>query len=467
MKKILVVDDEDFIRDNLERILDEESYDLYLASNGREALNLTKREDIDLILLDLNLPDIDGIELLKKIKDDFPHILVIIITGYASVESAVQALKLGAYDYIKKPFKADAIKLIVRLAIETQGLKREVDILRKQNRRLGGIRIIAESAPMKMIIEQIKQVAVHEETTVLIIGESGTGKELVAKAIHNLSPRKNGHFLEINCAALPENLLESELFGHEPGAFTDAKTRHIGLFESASGGTLFLDEIGEMPAGVQAKLLRVLEDRKIRRLGSTRYINIDTRILAATNLDLRKAIEEKKFREDLYYRLNVIPISIPPLRERKKDILPLSKYFLLRFTRKFKKHFTTISEDAQKALLEYNWPGNVRELKNVMERVCILNDGEELKLKQLPPEISQRDNTESGILATFPIDIPPEGIKMDEVLEKYSKLLIEAALYKSGGNVSKAAQLLGIPRGTLRYKIEKFGLERSLMSGVF
>ncbi len=467
MKKILVVDDEDFIRDNLERILDEEGYDLYLASNGREALNLTKREDIDLILLDLNLPDIDGIELLKKIKDDFPHILVIIITGYASVESAVQALKLGAYDYIKKPFKADAIKLIVRLAIETQGLKREVDILRKQNRRLGGIRIIAESAPMKMIIEQIKQVAVHEETTVLIIGESGTGKELVAKAIHNLSPRKNGHFLEINCAALPENLLESELFGHEPGAFTDAKTRHIGLFESASGGTLFLDEIGEMPAGVQAKLLRVLEDRKIRRLGSTRYINIDTRILAATNLDLRKAIEEKKFREDLYYRLNVIPISIPPLRERKKDILPLSKYFLLRFTRKFKKHFTTISEDAQKALLEYNWPGNVRELKNVMERVCILNDGEELKLKQLPPEISQRDNTESGTLATFPIDIPPEGIKMDEVLEKYSKLLIEAALYKSGGNVSKAAQLLGIPRGTLRYKIEKFRLERSFMSGGF
>ena len=299
------------------------------------------------------------------------------MTGYASVESAVEALKMGAYDYIKKPFKADVIKLIVKLALETQRLKREVRSLKKQHEGTSGSRpFISESPALKEVLSQVREVARHAETTVLITGETGTGKDLIARTIHNLSPRANRPFIEVNCATLPENLLESELFGYESGAFTGAKDRKIGLFEAASAGTIFLDEMGEIELGLQAKLLRVLEDKKIRRLGGTQLHEIDVRIIAATNHDLREAIKAGRFREDLFYRLHIVPIHLPPLRERPEDVIALSEYFLSEYAKKFSRSFKGLGKDSQALLLAYRWPGNVRELRHVIERICIMPQSE-------------------------------------------------------------------------------------------
>jgi two-component system response regulator AtoC len=327
MPHILVIDDEAIIRDNLERILTEENYQVTTVSTGGEALNLLTEADFAVALLDLNLPDIHGIEVLQKAHEIDPNLLVIIVTGYASVESAVEALKLGAYDYIKKPFKADVIKLIIRLALEAQQLKNQVGILKRRLNLPGQIDMVAESPAMQQVLNQVTEVARHDGATVLVTGESGTGKEVVAQSIHALSARKERPFLEINCATLPENLLESELFGHEKGAFTDAKQRKKGLFEAAEGGTVFLDEIGEMPIVLQAKLLGVLERRRFRRLGGNRDITTDVRIVAATNIDPLTAIREKRFREDLYYRLNVFPIHVPPLKRRPEDVIALAQCF--------------------------------------------------------------------------------------------------------------------------------------------
>ena len=336
MEKILIVDDEPFICESLERILREEQYYAASVLRGEAALKLIGEEQFDLVFLDLRLPDLPGLEVLRRIKTLDPDLLVIVMTGYASVESAVEALKMGAYDYIKKPFKADVIKLIVRLGLEAQSLKREVRSLKKQHEGLLGDRpLIGESPAFQEVLRQVREVAKHGETTVLISGETGTGKELIARTIHSLSPRANGPFLEINCATLPENLLESELFGHEKGAFTDAKSRKIGLFETANRGTIFLDEMGDINFALQAKLLRVLEDKKVRRLGGTQVYEVDVRILTATNQNLKEAIKEKRFREDLYYRLHIVPIHVPPLRERPEDILALAKYYLAEYARKF------------------------------------------------------------------------------------------------------------------------------------
>ncbi|MDM8539333.1 sigma-54 dependent transcriptional regulator, partial [Desulfobacterales bacterium HSG17] len=343
MQKILVVDDESIIRENLERILKEEKYSVSSVDNGTDALAILETTDMDVVLLDLNLPDLSGLDVLRKAKVLDPELMVIVITGYASVDSAVEALKLGAYDYIKKPFKADVIKLIVRLAFEAQQLRKKVGSLERRVKQIPSqLNIIAESGQMRHILEQVTEVARHEGATVLITGESGTGKQVVAQSVHQLSPRKEMPFLEINCAALPDNLLESELFGYEKGAFTDARQRKKGLFEAAEGGTVFLDEIGEMPLNLQAKLLGVLENRRFRRLGGHKDIAIDVRIVAATNIDPKKAIEEKRFREDLYYRLNVFPIQIPPLRERPEDILALARLFLHKFSRQFSKDFQEV-----------------------------------------------------------------------------------------------------------------------------
>lgn len=345
MEKILIVDDEAFIRENLERILQEEQYATTSARDGKQALAFLKEEVFDLVFLDLKLPDISGLEILKKIKEYDPDLLVIIMTGYASVESAVDALKMGAYDYIKKPFKADVIKLIVKLALETQYLKREVRSLKKQHEGvLGSQAFIAESPALKETMQQVREVARLSETTVLITGETGTGKDLIARTIHNLSPRATRPFIEVNCAALPENLLESELFGYESGAFTGAKSRKFGLFEAANSGTIFLDEMGEIELGLQAKLLRVIEDKRIRRLGGTQPHEIDVRIIAATNQDLREAIKARRFREDLFYRLHIVPIHLSPLRERPEDVIALSKYFLSEYARKFSRVFRGVSK---------------------------------------------------------------------------------------------------------------------------
>ncbi len=456
MEKILIVDDEAFIRENLERVLGEDGYRTLSTDNGEDALALVGEEDFDLVLLDLNLGARSGLDVLRELKEIEPDLLVIIITGYGTVESAVEALKMGAYDYIKKPFKADAIHLIVRLALETQNLRREVRQLRRDGQSsLGVSRMIGTSPQLLQVYRQVQEVAKHETATVLITGESGTGKELVARAIHNMSPRSTRPFIEINCGSLPFNLLETELFGHERGAFTDAKTRKIGLIEEAHGGTVFLDEIGEMDLNLQVKLLRVLEDRKIRRLGGTRNIDIDVRVIAATNRELKSAIEEKAFREDLYYRLNVFPIHIPPLRERREDIPPLLDFFLKRFAGEFNKLFRDISRAALDLLMRYHWPGNVRELRNVVERICIMHNAEAITPEMLPREIW--GEAPSGE-APFSFEIPPEGVLLEEIVNQVEKELIEKALQVTGRNVAKTSRLLNIPRGTLRYKLEKYDL---------
>jgi len=456
MEKILIVDDESFICENLERILKEEQYHTVIAQEGRSALRALEEESIDLVFLDLKLPDISGLEVLKKIKEMDPDLLVIIMTGYASVESAVEALKMGAYDYLKKPFKADVIKLIVKLALEAQSLKREVRSLKKQHEGLlGDQSLIAESRSFLDVLQQVREVARHGEATVLITGETGTGKDLVARTIHNLSPRANRPYLEINCAALPENLLESELFGYESGAFTGAKGRKIGLFEAANGGTIFLDEVAEIALGLQAKLLRVLEDKKIRRLGGTQQHEINLRIIGATNQDLREAVRAKRFREDLFYRLHIVPIELPPLRERPEDVLALAKYFIEEYSRKFSRAFRGISLEAQDLLLRYQWPGNVRELRHVIERICILHDADTVNTEHLPRELT--NHIEEAATHPFPFDvhIPPEGINLEDAVDSFSIRLIKKAVEMAEGNISQAAKLLGIPRGTLRYKLEK------------
>jgi len=450
MKRILVVDDEKIIRENLARILKEEHYHVHSVADGTSALGHLESHDNDLVLLDLNLPDINGLDVLEKIRNTDPELLVIVITGYASVESAVKAIKLGAYDYIKKPFKADVIKLIVKLALETRTLKTQVGLLKKSLNRPQDVSVVANSAAMQQILTQAAEVARHESATVLLTGESGTGKNVIAHRIHQLSPRATMPLLHINCAALPENLLESELFGHEKGAFTDAVQRKKGLFEEADGGTIFLDEIGEMPMTLQAKLLGVLESRKIRRIGGNRDIVTDIRLIAATNVDPKAAIKEKKLREDLYYRLNVFPIHLPPLRQRPEDIEALANMFLLKYADKFHKAFKTISEEARATLASYHWPGNVRELKNVFERICIMHDAAVLESHHLPQEL------ESAEPLSPAMPIPEHLYDLELAIEHVTTMLIKKALRKAEGNTAKAARLLGIPRGTLRYKIDKF-----------
>ncbi len=452
MEKILIVDDEAFIRENLERILGDDGYRAQSTDCPDEAVKIVSEEEISLVLLDLNLGSRSGLDVLRAIKEVDPDILVIIITGYGTVESAVEAIKIGAYDYIKKPFKADAIHLIVKLALETQSLRRKVKRLARQE---DDIKMVGNSPALLQIFHQIREVAKHETATVLITGESGTGKELVAQAIHNLSPRVDKPFIEINCGSLPFNLLESELFGHERGAFTDAKTRKLGLFEESDNGSIFLDEIGEMDMGLQVKLLRVLEDRKIRRLGGNRNIDINVRIIAATNAKLKDAIIAKEFREDLYYRLNVFPIHIPPLRERREDVPCLLEYFLQRFSREFNKAMRGFSRDALDLMLRYHWPGNVRELRNLVERICIMQNVDEIKPAHLPREIwGEAPQSE----VPFSYEIPPEGILLDDVVCQVEKELITKAFSITGGNVARTARILNVPRGTLRYKLEKYGL---------
>ncbi len=456
MEKILIVDDEAFIRENLERILADDGYRPFSTDSGEEAVRRVSEEEIDLVLLDLNLGHRSGLDVLRELREVDPEVLVIIITGYGTVESAVEALKLGAYDYIKKPFKADAIHLIVKLALETQNLRREVRHLKREgSAQFGETDMIGSSPQLLQVFRQIQEVAKHEHATVLITGESGTGKELVARAIHQLSPRKERPFVEINCGSLPFNLLETELFGHERGAFTDAKNRKIGLIEESNGGTVFLDEIGEMDLNLQVKLLRVLEDRKIRRLGGVRNIDIDVRVIAATNRDLKQAIDAREFREDLYYRLNVFPIHMPPLRERREDIPQLLDHFLKRFSREFNKAIRDVSRPAIDLLMRYHWPGNVRELRNVVERICIMHNAEVITPEMLPREIwGEQPRRE----APFAFEIPPEGIVIEEIINQVEKDLISKALAITGGNVAKTSRLLNLPRGTLRYKLEKYQL---------
>jgi DNA-binding NtrC family response regulator len=460
MEKILIIDDEAFIRENVSRILCEDGYQVCQAANGTEARDLVSGGEIDLALLDLNLGNENGIDVLKVLKSLDPDLLVIIITGFGSVESAVDSLKSGAYHYMKKPFKADALRVIVKLALQTQTLKREVRNLKRSGGfSAGRTPMIGKSSAFNEVIEQVREIA-RVPSTVLVTGESGTGKELVARAIHDLSDRRDAPFIAINCASIPATLLESELFGHEKGSFTSATSRKSGLFEESHHGTIFLDEIGETDMSMQAKLLRVLQERTIRRVGGLKDIAIDVRVIAATNRNLPDKISSCQFREDLFYRLNVFPIHIPPLRQRCEDVPALAAYFLDNFSRSFGRNFVAVSPEAGRLMENYSWPGNIRELRNVIERICIMHSGPSLLPEYLPQEIRGITNTPSTSVKSPPasqITLPPD-MGLDDAVADFECTIIKQALIKSHSNVLQTSACLKIPRGTLRYKMDKYGL---------
>ena len=452
--KILVVDDEHLIRWTLEQHLSKEGYDVFTAEDGEKALEMVAEIVPDLVLLDNQLPGMHGIEVLGRIKDIDRNIIVIMITAHGLLETAVKAMKLGAYDYINKPFNLEEITLTIKKSLETISLRREVKLLKEQQKsRFKSENIIGKSRAIQTVLDMIQKIAQSDASTVLIQGESGTGKELVAKAVHSNSGRAEKPFMAINCAALPENLLESELLGHEKGAFTDAKAMKKGLFELADGGTLFLDEVGDMAYSMQAKLLRILEDRTFKRVGGIKDISVDVRVISATNQDLKDLMSEGKFRKDLYYRLQVVPIYLPPLRDRTEDILPLARHFIEMFNEDFHKNVREISEKAREFLVRYEWPGNIRELKNVIERAMILENEDILLLEHLPIElvagsmpIAPPDNA--------PLNLPKEGMSLEKVEEE----LVKQALSVAAGNQSKAADLLGVQRDAFRRRMKKFGL---------
>lgn len=451
---ILVVDDEPLVRWSLKEGLGQAGYRVLEAETGREALDQAA-EGVDLVLLDFRLPDSDGLTVLKKIKESDPDTLVILLTAYSTIESAVEAMKQGAYHYANKPFNLDELLLVVEKALETTRLRREVKALRaSQGEPYAPDRIVGESEAIKELKALLKKIAASPASTVLLTGETGTGKDLAAKVLHYSSDRAAGPFMNITCSALPEALLESELFGHERGAFTDARQQKKGLFETADGGTVFLDEIGEMAPGLQAKLLRVLEDRTFKRVGGVVDLRVDVRVIAATNRNLDQAVTEGKFREDLYYRLNVLAIALPPLRDRAEDIPLLVNYYVDAFNREFRKRIRGVSAEALSGLRQYGWPGNVRELRNAVERAMLLAESEVLAASEFPM-----------LKAALPIaqgfQLPASGIDLDQL----ERDLVVQALRRSGGNRTRAAALLGLNRDQIRYRIEKFGLEEN-SSGV-
>jgi len=448
---ILVVDDENLIRWSLTTRLSEEGYKVLEAATAAAALE-RQREGVDLVLLDYRLPDGDGLEVLQRIKQADPDTLVILLTGHASVDTAVEAMKRGAYHYANKPFNLDEIVLLVEKALETTRLRREVRALRATQALPYGIdRIVGESEPMVRVRSLLLKIASSPASTVLLTGESGTGKDLAAKVVHYASARAAKPFMNITCSALPEALLESELFGHERGAFTGADKQKRGLLESADGGSVFLDEIGEMAPSLQAKLLRFLEEKSFKRVGGAVDVKVDVRVIAATNRTLEDEVRARRFREDLFYRLNVLPITLPPLRERAGDIPALSNFYLDAFNREFKKRVTGITPDAMARLQAYRWPGNVRELRNAVERAMLLAEDDVLGPDQFPlPSSSPNPLTEG-------VRLPKEGINLEEL----ERSLVVQALEQSGWNQTKAASLLGLNRDQIRYRIEKFKLERA------
>jgi len=455
--KILVADDEQSMREFLDIMLKKEGYKVSLASNGEEVLNLAEKDIFDLILMDIRMPKLDGIAVLKKIKALSPETIVVMITAYASADTAIKAMKEGAYDYVTKPFKVDEIKLIIRNALEKRNLQKENILLKQVVRdRYHFDNILGQSPKMLALYDLLEKVG-PTKTNILIAGESGTGKELVAKAIHYNSPRKDKPFVTLNCGAIPEFLIESELFGHMKGAFTDAIATKKGLFEMADEGTIFLDEISELPLLMQVKLLRVLQDKEFKRVGGTEDIRVDVRIMSATNKDLEEAVREKRFREDLFYRLNVIQIKLPPLRDRREDIPLLVVHFLKRYSEELNKNITGISPETLRVLLNYDFPGNVRELQNIIERAVALESTQELTSQNLSSYLDQQPSLKKR---SIDLDIPNEGLDLEKVVEELERNLLVKALDRTKGIKKKAAELLRIKFRSMRYRLEKYGLNQ-------
>lgn len=459
--KILVADDEQSMREFLDIMLKKEEYKVSLASNGEEVVKLIDNDLFDLVLLDIRMPKLDGISALKKIKAIAPETIVIMITAYASADTAIKAMKEGAYDYITKPFKVEEIKLIIKNALEKKNLQKENILLKQVVRdRYHFGNIIGQSPKMVVLYDLLEKVS-PTKTNILITGESGTGKELVAKAIHYNSPRKEKPFVTLNCGAIPESLIESELFGHMKGAFTDAIATKKGLFEVADEGTIFLDEISELPLLMQVKLLRVLQDKEFKRVGGTEDIRVDVRIISATNINLEEGVKEKRFREDLFYRLNVIQIKLPPLRDRKEDVQILANHFLKKYSEELNKNIAKISPEALPILLNYEYPGNVRELQNIIERAVALESNQELTAHNLSSYLNEQPLLRKG---PIDIEIPNEGIDLEKMVEDLERTLLLKALDKTKGIKKKAAELLHINFRSMRYRLEKYGLNHGVDS---
>jgi two-component system response regulator AtoC len=451
-KRVLIVDDEENFRHMLSVILKKEGYDVEAASNGEEALQKVTLSPYDQVLCDIRMPKMDGLDFLNEAKKAGVDATIIMMSAYGTVDIAIEAIKLGAYDYISKPFKPDEVILTLKKAEERERLRRENELLRKEVKKEYSFEnIISKNKQMQKIFEVITKVAQYK-STILITGESGTGKELVARALHYNTDRAQNPFVAVNCGAIPENLLESELFGHAKGAFTDAIRTKKGLFEEADGGTLFLDEIGELPPQLQVKLLRVLQEGEIRRIGESKPIQVDVRIVAATVKDLVKEVNEGRFRDDLFYRINVLPIHIPPLRERNEDVPLLTAHFIRKYSQAMSKNVVGIDSRALEALMNYKWYGNVRELENTIERAIVLTDRENIEMENLPLEIQN-----------FQEEIPLEPLAEEEYsIKKSSRFLemnlIKKALKKTKGNHTHAAKLLEISHRALLYKIKEYGI---------
>ena len=451
MKKarVLVIDDEQMIRWSVEQTLSAAGHDVAVAAAAVEGMALFRQYLPEVVFLDMRLPDGDGLSLLKKMKEENgQESAVIVMTAFGEIRTAVEAMRLGAYDYLKKPFDFEELEVIVGRALETTHLRREVSELRQERRKTYGVEnIVGESEKIRQVLDLVEKIAASDATTVLIEGENGTGKDLLARAIHCRSRRADNAFLDISCTAMPETLFESELFGYEKGAFTDARATKKGLLELADGGTLFLDEVGDLPLMSQPKLLKFIESRQFKRLGGTVDQRVDLRIVAATNRNLEQAVRQGRFREDLYYRLRVIPIVLPPLRERREDIPLLLQHYMAKYNAEFHKDFRGISDDALQSLMSYSWPGNVRELKNLLERILILEKGNTILPEHLPPEI-----LEPHVNSVQPrYRLTPAGINLEQV----EKDFVRQALQLAHGNQTRAAQLLGISRDALRYRMHK------------
>ncbi len=474
-KRILIVDDEKLVRWALTQKCTEYGYQSVEAETGEEALRSLQGESVDAVLLDVHLPDMSGLEVLEKLKQAGETRSIIMMTADPQLDDVKAALRMGAYDFVGKPINFEELGVTLQNALEAGALRTEVESLRGEVRRRAGYHeVIGVSRKITELMKFVYKVAASEAGTILIQGESGTGKDLVAKAIHYRSSRAERPFVAINCSAIPETLIEAELFGHEKGAFTDAKAMKKGLFEIADGGTLFLDEIGELSPLLQAKLLRVLEDQMVRRVGGVRDIQVEVRVIAASNRDLEKEVREGRFRQDLYYRLAIIAIYLPALRERKEDIVPLVEFFLALYNKKFRKSVQGLSEETRRLMLNYDWPGNVRELKNALERAMILEEGNQLRPDDLPFSVASGKGGavpgENKLGAPVPeaqlapgkrrlpaLSIPEGGTSLEDV----EHALVELALQQSHGNQIKAAKLLSISRDALRYKMKKFGLSHS------